>query len=296
MARQSAAGWACGWLVSPVFWSWIERKLWFPWPFSKRKKNCARTFGSRAPATFSESAELSCACPIFRRKKFAEPTRYAVQCGLVEQQTQLGSRQSRRGTSTTDHTAGITQDGARHSGRLRLKMQKIHRVNLVRLNLLKSREIIERHWICPRRKPARSVQKKIWRRLRERLSRAAQRHDEDSLEIHSRPLNRFIHIESIQPGFQVLSNGHESIQRTRFNGFKFNRRRPVKLDYSVGTRVCRCCHVTGGLCQGLRPNSPSRDKHILYSRARMSFLWCVFQRTTFLCLCIAEDLEFEDSR
>ena len=43
------------------------------------------------------------------------------------------------------------------SGRLRLKMQKIHRVNLVRLNLLKSREIIERHWICPRRKPARSV-------------------------------------------------------------------------------------------------------------------------------------------
>ena len=32
-----------------------------------------------------------------------------------------------------------------HTGRLRLKMQKIHRVNLVRLNLLKSREIIERH-------------------------------------------------------------------------------------------------------------------------------------------------------
>ena len=31
------------------------------------------------------------------------------------------------------------------TGRLRLKMQKIHRVNLARLNLLKSREIIERH-------------------------------------------------------------------------------------------------------------------------------------------------------
>ena len=31
-----------------------------------------------------------------------------------------------------------------HSGRLRLKMQKIHRVNLIRLNLLKSRKIIER--------------------------------------------------------------------------------------------------------------------------------------------------------
>ena len=34
-------------------------------------------------------------------------------------------------------------------------------------------------------KPARSLQKKIWRRLRERLSRAARRLEEDSLEIHS---------------------------------------------------------------------------------------------------------------
>ena len=34
-------------------------------------------------------------------------------------------------------------------------------------------------------KPARSSQKKIWRRLRERLSRAARRLDEDSLEIHT---------------------------------------------------------------------------------------------------------------
>ena len=74
----------------------------------------------------------------------------------------------------------------RSIGRLRLKMQKIHRVNLVRLNLLKSREIIERHWIRPRRnRPGPSFQKKIWRRLRERLSRAARRLDEDSLEIHS---------------------------------------------------------------------------------------------------------------
>ena len=37
---------------------------------------CVCTLGSRAPATFSESAKLSCACPIFRREKFAEPTRY----------------------------------------------------------------------------------------------------------------------------------------------------------------------------------------------------------------------------
>ena len=72
-----------------------------------------------------------------------------------------------------------------HSGRLRLKMQKIHRVNLVQLNLLKSREIIERHWICPRRNRPGLYKKKIWRRLRERLSRAARRRDEDSLEIHS---------------------------------------------------------------------------------------------------------------
>ena len=34
-------------------------------------------------------------------------------------------------------------------------------------------------------KLAQSLQKKIWRRLRERLSRAARRLDEDSLEIHS---------------------------------------------------------------------------------------------------------------
>ena len=53
-----------------------RKKLWFPWPFSKRKMKCACTLGSRAPATFSESAELSCACPIFRHEKFAEPTRY----------------------------------------------------------------------------------------------------------------------------------------------------------------------------------------------------------------------------
>ena len=55
-------------------------------------------------------------------------------------------------------------------------------------------------------------------------------------KIHSRfialPLNRFTRVESIQPGFQVLSNGHESIQRTRFNGFKFNRRRPVEAPRS----------------------------------------------------------------
>ena len=39
---------------------------------------CACTLGSCAPATFSESAELSCACPSFRREKFTEPTRYGA--------------------------------------------------------------------------------------------------------------------------------------------------------------------------------------------------------------------------
>ena len=33
------------WLVSAVFWLWIEKKLWFPGPFSKRKMKCACTFG-----------------------------------------------------------------------------------------------------------------------------------------------------------------------------------------------------------------------------------------------------------
>ena len=39
---------------------------------------CACTLGSRAPATFSESTELSCACPIFGREKFTDPTRHCV--------------------------------------------------------------------------------------------------------------------------------------------------------------------------------------------------------------------------
>ena len=59
------------------------------------------------------------------------------------------------------------------------------------------------------------------------------------MKIHSRfiarPLNRFTHVESFQLGFQVLSNGHELIQRTRFNGFKFNRRHPVWM-----RQQCEC--------------------------------------------------------
>ena len=43
-----------------------------------RNENCACTLGLRAPATFSESEELSCACLSFPREKFTEPTRYAI--------------------------------------------------------------------------------------------------------------------------------------------------------------------------------------------------------------------------
>ena len=61
------------------------------------------------------------------------------------------------------------------------------------------------------------------------------------------PLNRFTHVESIQPGFQVLSNGHESIQRTRFNGFKFNRRRPLWKRFNFVLLIDRSWwHTCGG--------------------------------------------------
>ena len=64
------------------------------------------------------------------------------------------------------------------------------------------------------------------------------------MKIHSRfiarPLNRFTHIESIHSRWiastwsSSLSNGHESIQRTRFNGFKFNRRHRVSTFAVLG--------------------------------------------------------------
>ena len=39
MARQSPVGWACGWLVSAVFWSWIEKSSDFPDRFRNEKWN-----------------------------------------------------------------------------------------------------------------------------------------------------------------------------------------------------------------------------------------------------------------
>ena len=137
------------------------------------------------------------------------------------------------------------------TGRLRLKMQKIHRVNinLVRLNLLKSRKTIERHWIYPRRNlPART--KKIWRRLREPLSRGSAswwRFTRDSQP--GRSIDSLMHVESFQPVFQVLSNCHKSIQRTRLNGFKLTRRRPL-----VAANVRRLTLIT--ILSVSKPNGP----------------------------------------
>ena len=68
-------------------------------------------------------------------------------------------------------------------------------------------------------KPARSLQKKY--------GDAFENDFRARLGVLKKIHSRFTRVESIQPGFQVLSNGHESIQRTRFNGFKFNRRRPL---------------------------------------------------------------------
>ena len=123
------------------------------------------------------------------------------------------------------------------TGRLRLKMQKIHRVNLVRLNLLQSRQNYRTALNLSPSKPARSLQKKYGDAFENDFHARLG----VMMEIHSRfiarPLNRFTHVESIQPGFQVLSNGHESIERTRFNGFKFNRRRPLNFC----TQVCSLC-------------------------------------------------------
>ena len=45
----------------------------------------------RSPATFSESAELSCACPIFRRETFADPTRYVIDVFAVRTCVQWSS-------------------------------------------------------------------------------------------------------------------------------------------------------------------------------------------------------------
>ena len=46
--------------------------------FESKNEMPVHTRFAGAPATLSESLELSCACPIFRREKFAETTRYVL--------------------------------------------------------------------------------------------------------------------------------------------------------------------------------------------------------------------------
>ena len=61
-------------------------------------------------------------------------------------------------------------------------------------------------------------------------SRVARCYDEDSLwDSVPRPLNLFARTDLFPPDFRVLSNGLESIQHMRCNGFKFNRRCPTTL-------------------------------------------------------------------
>ena len=110
-------------------------------------------------------------------------------------------------------------------------------------------------------KPARSLQKKYGdafeNDFRARLGLL--------MKIHSRfiarPLNRFTHVESIQPGFQVLSNGHESIQRTRFNGFKFNRRRPLSARLRAGRMLRNVCFRTHVIPSANSNFDPARGFH-----------------------------------
>ena len=76
--------------------------------------------------------------------KLLHTTAYLLRCGLHVPDDLHFSRPRPR--SSRERSANATElRKAIVTGRLRLKMQKIHRVNLVRLNLLKSREIIERH-------------------------------------------------------------------------------------------------------------------------------------------------------
>ena len=59
---------------------------------------CACTFGLRAPATFSESTELSCVCPTLRREKFTNSSRYEDFLGKGLE-TAVTIQFSRRGAS-----------------------------------------------------------------------------------------------------------------------------------------------------------------------------------------------------
>ena len=109
MARQSSVGLTCGLPVSAVIWSWIEKIFDFPDRFRNEKWNSRAHSVGGAPATFSESTEFSCACPIFRCEKFAEPTRYELKNEAVVWQAVFAKR---NGTSSTARRSNYAIWGA----------------------------------------------------------------------------------------------------------------------------------------------------------------------------------------
>ena len=60
MARQPSVGWACGWLVPAVFWSWVETCSDFPDRFWNEKLN-ARAHSVRAHLQHFRSQRSYCA-------------------------------------------------------------------------------------------------------------------------------------------------------------------------------------------------------------------------------------------
>ena len=79
MARRSSVSRACGWLVSAVFWAWIEKEaLIFLTVFeTKNEIHVHIRFACTCNIFRVRGVIVSMACPIFRREKFAGPTRYA---------------------------------------------------------------------------------------------------------------------------------------------------------------------------------------------------------------------------
>ena len=59
MACQLSVGWACRWLVSAVFWSWIEKSSDFPDRFRNEKWN-ARAHSIRTPAILRVRGVIVC--------------------------------------------------------------------------------------------------------------------------------------------------------------------------------------------------------------------------------------------
>ena len=83
MARQSSVGWACGWLVSAAVWSWIEKELWFPRSFSKRKWS-ARAHSVREHLQHFQSPRSFVRMPYLPSRKVRWPNSICEVCILSE--------------------------------------------------------------------------------------------------------------------------------------------------------------------------------------------------------------------